>query len=1538
MNLAQLNKAYLNFIISILTLSSANCQTLCENALKIQNGFTGTYDFSSVGAPNMVSQYNLDCQLTQSDFPNFQFQNAQIMVFSYVVENENDRYEIKINQTKINPNLELNVLIYASCTNFQNQLKFSECIHYERFKHANNTQRRVIFGNLCEQALKKGQTIYFVVQNNVEKYKPTPPSGFDLRFSVFQDDICTQPNLASDDCEDAPLQCKKHYDGAIYCCYDVDQPQVLTRQYCDYFAARHSENSWMRIIPSQSKIKLTIQNKWVSSFFVLGVFKGQCNNFEKIPSLCDDEMMYGVEYKELQNLIPGTEYYVMTARVEGNRPEYSIDFEGIVHSENDVCKDAEPMVCGINQFNGLHCATTSDAPSHCTTGQKLGPGLWYSIAGSGEPMTLSTSNPGTNFDAVLHVYQGNCASQICKSGATGQGTSRVTFQSECGEKYYIYVTSKNGTSNGIFELSASCSSFPCPNIMVNGPSAICKNETGQYTQTGGCQNGSWQIQPEDAGNISSTGVFTSSGTYSGPVMVKYVIGGCKGEKNAIVSSLGITGSIKAPICGDKNGSILISPFQASYSYTWSNGATGHHLQNVSDGTYTVTVTDLNNGCQDIKEFELKSVNLSPNAGEDKNTTVCDTLTIPLDMNLVLENQEKGGIWQSIGAAPLPGRFYGVDGTFDVYLHPTGSYSFEYIVKNVCGADTSVVTVYIEKVKNATVVSQKTQCNSATATKSPLLDLTSLITSGDKTGFWTKDVTTPNVGGLLPNLDFTGAAPGIYVYYYNLEGCANVSYPVNITVESCDCPPILRSNFLTFCEKEPVYNLTIMLSLSNSGSWVITQSPSGSSAFIVGDQWNTNGSPAGAYVVEYVLDNPINGCPDKGTFTLELEKAPNAGESLSIEYCDTLNVAIDLNAILVGADKNGRWTLSQGNPEIGSFDAIAGTLKIKGNQPGLYKFTYKVLGEILCDSDESTVDVIIKKCDCDLDIIINRVMPSCAGKDDGKIEIEVIRGSGNYMIDWDQNSWDGKNIISNVGSGVYQVTVTDGANCEIIKSIEILSPEALTLNCVSIPVTKFNGTDGKCEVIVNGGTAPFEIVIKGTNQQMIMTSNRMGSFGNLPTGDYEISVKDKNGCEALCSFKVENLACILANEIEKEDIICHGRANGTIVVKTINGSGMYGYLWNNAIYNGQNNIHNLAAGIYTVTVTDLESNCSIIEKVEIEDVLPITMDCKAVDIILPAIYGQIHVGITGGKAPYKIEWNGTSSGNDQILGTQNKYDITSLKAGTYAITITDMNGCTQQCNSIIIEKPCSLDIRVEKQDVSCSALCNGSIALVIDEALTAGINIQWSDPRAINQLQINQLCAGEYSVTVSTPSGCVWSMPKIDILMEDSIYLEIIASKTTATKNEKISMALKTNLPLSMIERILWIGEDLSCTTCEATEMVVSKASEVKLEVTDKNGCIRTAKIKIETSKNQVYLPNIISSSESNRYFYVQGLDISKVVYMRIYDRWGNLIFKQEDMVPNTIDRAWSGSDVMPGVYIYDLMIEYQDQSKEVVRGDITVIK
>jgi hypothetical protein len=1538
MNLAQLNKAYLNFIITILTLSSANCQNLCENAVKIQNGFTGTYDFSSVGAPNMVSQYNLDCQLTQSDFLNFQFQNAQIMVFSYVVENENDRYEIKINQTKTNPNLELNVLIYASCTNIQNQLKFSECIHYERFKHANNSQRRVIFGNQCEQTLKKGQTIYFVVQNNVEKYKPTPPSGFDLRFSLFQDDICKQTNLASDDCKDAPLQCKKHYEGAIYCCYQVDQPQVLTREFCDYTFFNYTENSWMRIIPSQSKVKLTIQNKWVPSFFVLGVFKGQCNNFEKIPSLCDDELMYGVEFKELQNLIPGTEYYVMTARSGGQRPEYSIDFEGIVHSENDVCTDAEPMVCGINQFNGLHCATESDAPSHCSTGQKLGPGLWYSIAGSGEPVTLSTSNPGTNFDAALHVYQGNCASLLCKSGANGQGTSRVTFQSECGEKYYIYVTSKNGTSNGIFELSASCGSFPCPTIVVNGPSAICKNETGQYTQTGGCQNGSWQIQPEDAGNISSSGLFTSSETYSGPVMVKYVIGGCKGEKNAIVSSLGITGTLKAPICGNKNGSILISPLQASYSYSWSNGAAGHHLQNVSDGTYTVTVTDLNNGCQDIKEFELKSVNLSPNAGEDKNTTVCDTLTVPLDMNLVLENQEKGGIWQSIGVAPLPGRFYGVDGTFDVYLHPTGSYSFEYIVKNVCGADTAVVTVYIEKVKNASVVSQKTQCNSATATKSPLLDLTTLITSGDKTGFWTKDVTTPNVGGVIPNMDFTGAAPGNYVYYYNLEGCANVSYPVYVTVESCDCPPILRSNFLTFCEKEAVYNLTSMLSLSNSGNWVITQSPSGSSAFITGDQWNTNGSPAGEYVVEYVLDNPINGCPSKGTFNLKLEKAPNAGESFSIEYCDTLNVAIDLNSLLVGADKNGRWSVFQGSPTMGSFDAISGTLKIKGNQPGLYKFTYKVLGEILCDSDESTVDVIIKKCDCDVDIIINTVMPTCADKEDGKIEIKVTGGTGNYILDWDQNGWDGNTVINDVGSGLYQVSVTDASNCKVVKSIEILSPEALTINCVSYSVTKFNGIDGKCDAIINGGTAPFELVIKGPNQQMIMISTSMSSFVNLPIGDYEISVKDKNGCEALCRFKIENVTCILVNEIQKKDILCHGTANGTIVIKTINGSGKYEYLWSQTPNNGQSNLDNLAAGTYTVTVTDLESNCSIIEKIEIEDALPIVLDCKADDIILPTIYGQIQVEISGGKAPYKIEWNGTSSGSHQILSTQNKYVIASLKSGKYEITVTDINGCTQQCNSIISEKPCSLDIRVEKQDVTCPSMCNGSIALIIDTALTTGINIQWSDPRASKQLQINQLCPGEYSVTVSTQNGCVWSMPKINIAMEDTIYMDIIASKTIANKNEKISLALKTNLPLSLIEGILWIGEDLSCTTCEATEMVVSKASEVKIEVTDKNGCVRTAKIKIETTKNQVYLPNIISSSEGNRYFYVQGQDISKVIYMRIYDRWGNLIFKQQNVAPNTIDHAWNGSEILPGVYIYDIMIEYQDQSKEAVRGDITIIK
>ena len=94
----------------------------------------------------------------------------------------------------------------------------------------------------------------------------------------------------------------------------------------------------------------------------------------------------------------------------------------------------------------------------------------------------------------------------------------------------------------------------------------------------------------------------------------------------------------------------------------------------------------------------------------------------------------------------------------------------------------------------------------------------------------------------------------------------------------------------------------------------------------------------------------------------------------------------------------------------------------------------------------------------------------------------------------------------------------------------------------------------------------------------------------------------------------------------------------------------------------------------------------------------------------------------------------------------------------------------------------------------------------------------------------------------------------------------------------------------------------------------------------------------------MFIPNIISlgSSNNNDVFYPKGTLIEIVNYLRVYDRWGNLIFNNENFMTNIPSEGWDGSyggtQVVPGVFVYKLQFTTIYGEVGNMLGDITVIR
>lgn len=136
----------------------------------------------------------------------------------------------------------------------------------------------------------------------------------------------------------------------------------------------------------------------------------------------------------------------------------------LIPPANDLCANAQPLACGLTLSGTTVGATATDDPTGSCTVRVDAGGVFYSIAGTGASITVSTCGAGTNYDSKLFVYSGTCGAYVCVGGNDDAGgscgeASAVTFNSVVGTSYLIFVSGYL-TETGNFVLSATCATPP----------------------------------------------------------------------------------------------------------------------------------------------------------------------------------------------------------------------------------------------------------------------------------------------------------------------------------------------------------------------------------------------------------------------------------------------------------------------------------------------------------------------------------------------------------------------------------------------------------------------------------------------------------------------------------------------------------------------------------------------------------------------------------------------------------------------------------------------------------------------------------------------------------------------------------------------------------------------------------------------------------------------------------------------------------------------------------------------------------------------
>ncbi|MBK9016262.1 MAG: SprB repeat-containing protein [Saprospiraceae bacterium] len=189
-----------------------------------------------------------------------------------------------------------------------------------------------------------------------------------------------------------------------------------------------------------------------------------------------------------------------------------------------------------------------------------------------------------------------------------------------------------------------------------------------------------------------------------------------------------------------------------------------------------------------------------------------------------------------------------------------------------------------------------------------------------------------------------------------------------------------------------------------------------------------------------------------------------------------------------------------------------------------------------------------------------------------------------------------------------------------------------------------------------------------------TSSSQNPFINPATpsnaGTYTVTVTGTNTCMATGTADVTVNPLPVISTRDGNASFLFWRPNGSIQTTVTGGTTPYSYSWTPSSLNGQPNPTGLAAGTYSLTVSDGQS-CFANSSTTVTQPAVLTLNClQQSPVSTPGGNdGSASIAIGGGTAPYTYAWSGASGGSASAASA-GIYIISNLVAGSYSLTLTD----------------------------------------------------------------------------------------------------------------------------------------------------------------------------------------------------------------------------------------------------------------------------
>jgi|GEM_PF-434937 len=541
--------------------------------------------------------------------------------------------------------------------------------------------------------------------------------------------------------------------------------------------------------------------------------------------------------------------------------------------------------------------------------------------------------------------------------------------------------------------------------------------------------------------------------------------------------------------------------------------------------------------------------------------------------------------------------------------------------------------------------------------------------------------------------------------------------------------------------------------------------------------------------------------------------------------------------------------------------------------------------------------------------------ACYGTNTGSATVTAYGGISPYTYHWSTIPSQTTSTATNLLAGNYTVTVTDSLGVSVTTSILITQPTNLSTSISGTNVLCNGGATGSATLTVSGGTTPYQFLWTGG----ATSQNRT----NLIAGTYTVTVTDHRGCTKTSTVSITQ-PTVINPIITAHNATCNEN-NGVLTINATGGVTPYQYQWSNSVQN--DTISGLSPGIYTCTVTD-GNNCTK----TISDTIFVTPTITIDQIITnpetcTQMNGSIEVDASGGTTPYQYAWS---------FGTSQTNILDHLSTGTYSVTITDQDGCTQTEEATIDNMIIQLSVAS-----TTSSSCGQSNGTVTIEVVSDFVDytFDWGPIITFNNNSASNLAPGDYSVIVSSGDCSVTLNFKIGEIPGPDACFDI-----TFPFGNGMNIPITFENCSQNSDNWYWSFGDFATSNMENPTHDYNQEGDyvVTLVATNEFGCIDSvAKIVSIIGDTDIFIPNSFTPNDDglNDIFLPVMREVNRNGYsLKIYNRFGQLVF-----ISYNIELGWDGKIngipiEMESIFTYVINYENLNGRKMMTKGSVSVIK